>query len=77
MLTKFSEILKFGAVQRIANLVDLEKRCKMSILTQKSALIQPRGPGKAYNGFFYLLPSDISGGPVRWNFEELQRHENP
>ena len=35
-------ILEFGAVQRIANLVDLEKRCKMSIWLQKSALIQPR-----------------------------------
>ena len=29
-------------MQRIANLVDLEKRCKMSIWTQKSALIQLR-----------------------------------
>ena len=39
MFTKFSEILEFGAVQRIANLVDLEKRCKMNIWLQKSALI--------------------------------------
>ena len=29
-------------MQRCDNLVDLEKRCKMSIWTQKSALIQPR-----------------------------------
>ena len=42
MLTKFSVIFEFEAVQRIANLVDLEKRCKMSIWLQKSALIQPR-----------------------------------
>ena len=33
---------ELGAVQRIANLVDLEKCCKMSIWTQKSASIQPR-----------------------------------
>ena len=38
----FSEISEFGAVQRIANLVDLEKCWKMRIWTQKSALIQPR-----------------------------------
>ena len=29
-------------MQRCENLVDLEKRCKMSIWTQKSALIQLR-----------------------------------
>jgi hypothetical protein len=40
---KFCKICKilgekwFGAVQRFANLVDLEKCCKMSIWTQKSA----------------------------------------
>ena len=38
----FFENSEFGAVQRIANLVDLAKRCKMSIWLQKSALIQPR-----------------------------------
>ena len=42
MLTKFSEIFESGAVQRIAILVDLEKCCKMSIWTQKSASIQKR-----------------------------------
>ena len=42
IVTKFSEFLEFGAVQRIANIVDLEKRCKMSIWLQKSASIQPR-----------------------------------
>ena len=42
IVTKFSEFLEFGAVQRIANIVDLEKRCKMSIWLQKSALIQLR-----------------------------------
>ena len=36
------EFFEFGAVQRNANLVDLEKRCKMSIWLQKSASIQPR-----------------------------------
>ena len=43
-IDEFSEFFEFGAVQRIANLVDLEKRCKMStsIWLQKSALIQPR-----------------------------------
>ena len=35
-------IFEFRAVQRCENLVDLEKRCKMSIWTQKSALIQLR-----------------------------------
>ena len=38
----FFESSEFGAVQRIANLADLAKRCKMSIWLQKSALIQPR-----------------------------------
>ena len=41
-LTKIYEDFEFRAVQRCGNLVDLEKRCKMSIWTQKSALIQPR-----------------------------------
>ena len=35
-----SEKFDFGAVQRFANLVDLEKCCKMSIYLQKSASIQ-------------------------------------
>jgi hypothetical protein len=30
-LTKIYEFFEFGAVQKNANLVDLEKRCKMSI----------------------------------------------
>ena len=30
----------FGAVQKFANLVELEKRCKMTICLQKSASIQ-------------------------------------
>ena len=38
----FFENSEFGAVQRIANLLDLAKRCKMSIWLQNSALIQPR-----------------------------------
>ena len=42
MRRNFAENFEFRAVQRIANLVDLEKRCKMSIWVQKSALIQPR-----------------------------------
>ena len=41
-LTKICEDFEFRAVQRCENLVDLEKRCKMSIWTQKSALIQLR-----------------------------------
>ena len=41
-LTTIYEDFEFRAVQRCANLVDLEKRCKMSIWTQKSALIQLR-----------------------------------
>ena len=36
------EDFEFRAVQRRENLVHLEKRCKMSIWTQKSALIQLR-----------------------------------
>ena len=39
---KICEDFEFRAVQRCENLVDLEKRCKMSIWTQKSALIQLR-----------------------------------
>ena len=42
MLKKFPEIFESGAVQRRAILVDLEKCCKMSIWTQKSASIQKR-----------------------------------
>ena len=46
MLQNFDEILKkrseFRAVQKCENLVELEKRCKMSIWSQKSALIQLR-----------------------------------
>ena len=41
-LTKICEDFELRAVQRCGNLVDLEKRCKMSIWTQKSALIQLR-----------------------------------
>ena len=41
-LTKICEDFEFRAVQRRDHLVDLEKRCKMSIWTQKSALIQLR-----------------------------------
>ena len=33
---------QFRLVQRIGNLVDLEKRCKMSIWLQNFASIQPR-----------------------------------
>ena len=40
--TKICKIIEFGAVRRNDNLVDLEKRCKMSIWTQKSASLQPR-----------------------------------
>ena len=39
---KNCEDVELRAVQRCGNLVDLEKRCKMSIWTQKSALIQLR-----------------------------------
>ena len=42
MLTRFCESFGFSAVRRIASLLDLEKRCKMSIWLQKSASIQPR-----------------------------------
>ena len=38
----FREKNQFRSVQRIGNLVDLEKRCKMSIWLQNFALIQPR-----------------------------------
>ena len=41
-MTKTCEDFKLRAVQRCGNLVDLEKCCKMSIWTQRSALIQPR-----------------------------------
>ncbi len=40
--TKICEDFEFRAVKRCGNLVDLEKRCKMSIWAQKSALIQLR-----------------------------------
>ena len=39
---KFRQNFEFGAVQKYANLVDLEKCRKMSIYLQKSASIQPR-----------------------------------
>ena len=39
---KKSRDFEFGAVQKLVNLVDLEKCCKMSIYLPKSALIQPR-----------------------------------
>ena len=39
---KICKIIELGAVRRNDNLVDLEKRCKMSIWLQKSASIQPR-----------------------------------
>ena len=39
---KIYEDFEFRPVRRCDNLVDLEKRCKMSIWTQKSALIQLR-----------------------------------
>ena len=41
-LIKICEDFELRAVQRCGNLVDFEKRCKMSIWTQKSALIQLR-----------------------------------
>ena len=42
MFTKFSSKFEIEAVQRIANLVVLEKCCKMRIWVQKSASIQPQ-----------------------------------
>ena len=48
-------ILEFGAVQRIANLVDLEKRCKMSIWLQKSASIQPRTSPLKFDEFLRIF----------------------
>ena len=41
-LTKICEDFELRAVQRCGNLVDFEKRCKMTPWTQKSALIQLR-----------------------------------
>ena len=40
--TIFSKKCEFRAVQKCANLVDLEKCCKMTIWWPKSALVQPR-----------------------------------
>ena len=40
-MQNFEKIAKFLKIQ-LAHFVDLEKRCKMSILLQKSVLIQPR-----------------------------------
>ena len=42
MWTNFLRNFEFRAVQKCANLVDLEKCCKMTIWWPKSALIQPR-----------------------------------
>ena len=44
------ENFQFGEVQRSANLVDLEKRSKMSIYLQKSASIQPRTSFSKFGG---------------------------
>ena len=41
-LDNFLQKFEFRAVQKCANLVDLEKCCKMTIWWPKSALIQPR-----------------------------------
>ena len=41
-VTKIYEDFELRAVQRCGNLVDFEKRCKMTPWTQKSALIQLR-----------------------------------
>ena len=41
-LASFNQNFEFGAVRRCDYFVDLEKSCKMSIWSQKSALIQPR-----------------------------------
>ena len=58
-LTNFCWNFEIWAVQRIANLVDLEKWRKMSIYLQKSASIQPRtGLSKfAKNYQFSKFPS--------------------
>ena len=50
---------EFGAVQRIANLVDLEKCWKMSIWLQKSALIQPRTSPLKFEHFGWTNRSKI------------------
>ena len=42
MLDNFLQLFEFRAVQTCANRVDLEKCCKTSILSQKSASMQPR-----------------------------------
>ena len=42
MLDNFLQKFEFRAVQKCANLVDLEKCCKMIIWWPKSVLIQPR-----------------------------------
>ena len=42
MLKKKIQIWGFGEVQKRANLVDLEKCCKMNVWLQKAASIQPR-----------------------------------
>ena len=42
MLDNFLQNVEFRAVQKCANLVDLEKCCKMTIWWPKSASIQPR-----------------------------------
>ena len=59
----FCKILrKFGfrAVQRVLNLVDLKKCWKMSIWTQKSALIQKRtSPPKFFNFIWFSYPPGI------------------
>ena len=42
ILDNFLQKFEFRAVQKSANLVDLEKCCKMIIYLQRSALIQPK-----------------------------------
>ena len=58
------ENFEFVAVQRFANLVDLEKCCKMSIWLQKSALIQPRTSPPKFAGRRFRSPRFPRSAPA-------------
>ena len=59
--TSFNRNFEFGAVRRCVYLVDLEKCCKMSIWSQKSALIQRRTSLSKFQDELFIL-SQIQRG---------------
>ena len=70
MLTKFSQIYDFGAVQRNANLVDLKNPEKMRLLSLSEVSIQPRtSPLK-----FDQLAAESEKDPVTYLSTKVLRH---